>query len=126
MKTTFVRTVLLLLLAICVFPITSPGQHVRRSASTDGGDGRLVIWRVATLGNDMVVGVSIDGRHVADLTYGKHFDAAISAGRHTVTIQAYPRIISASGDSVMINVRPGELYNFTAKGGVTQLILKRS
>jgi hypothetical protein len=129
MKKHFVPTVLFLLVAVSVFvvsPTTSDAQRAHRSVATGGDDGRLIIWRIATLGNDLVVGVSIDGRHVADLTYGKHFDAPISPGRHTVTILAYPRIISASGDSAVINVRPGELYNFTAKGSVTQLVLKRS
>ena len=88
--------------------------------------GRLLIWRVPGLGNDLVVGVDIDGRHIADLTYGAHLDIILPPGRHLVSVQPYPRVYSYAGATVVINVRPGELYNFTAKGGVQQLILKRS
>jgi hypothetical protein len=129
MKKHSVHTILFLLLAAfaCLgLPLEAQGQHVRRSTLAAAGGGRLVIWRVATLGNDLIVEVKIDGRHVTDLTYGKHLDTALSPGRHTVTVKAFPRVHLASIDSVVIDVRPGELYNFTAKGSVTQLYLKRS
>jgi hypothetical protein len=112
-------------LALLTFPSAAHAQH-RRNTNYGGGEGRLVIWRIPGLGNDLIVGVKIDGRHVTDLTYGKHLDMPLSAGSHTVAVQPYPRVYSDSGDAVTINVRPGELYNFTAKGSVRQLLLRRS
>jgi hypothetical protein len=113
------RTILLMLVALLV--IGSVGTS--RAAH---GAGRLIIWRVPGLGNDLVVAVNIDGRHAADLTYGAHLDTTLSPGRHVVSVEPYPRVYSFAGSSVVIDVRPGELYNFTAKGSVQQLILKRS
>jgi len=118
MKTHTWRRVLLVLIA--VFTLASIG-------TTTAAQGcRLIIWRVPGLGNDLVVGVDIDGRHAADLTYGTHLDKILSPGRHVISVQPYPRIYSYGGATVVINVRPGELYNFTAKGSVSQLFLKRS
>ena len=105
---------------IAVFALASIGT----AAAAHGG--RLIIWRVPGLGNDLVVGVNIDGRHAADLTYGAHLDTILSPGRHVISVQPYPRIYSYGGATVVIDVRPGELYNFTAKGSVSQLHLKRS
>jgi hypothetical protein len=129
MKKYLVRPFAFLILvtcAVCIAPTASPAQHVRRLDGNAAAAGRLIVWRIPGLGNDLILSVNIDGRHVSDLTYGKHLDIPLSTGRHTVSVQPYPRISSASGDTVMINVRPGELYNFTAKGSVTQVILKRS
>jgi len=94
------------------------------SMATARADGRLVIWRSPGLGRNVVVGVIIDGRHTADLTYGRHYDQPISNGRHVVAVQAYPRAYPLPPYSLQLNVRPGQLYNFTAKGGVQQLVLK--
>ena len=88
------------------------------------GGGRLVIWRSPGLGRNIIVGLMIDGRHVADLTYGRHYDEPISPGRHVIAAQAFPRVYGQNPYTVEINVRSGELYNFTAKGGVLQLVLK--
>jgi hypothetical protein len=91
-----------------------------------GVGGRLVIWRVPGLGNDLVVAVSIDGQRVADLTYGRHLDTTVAPGQHVITVEAYPRPFDHRTYSTAINVRPGELYNFTAKGGTENLHLTRS
>ena len=87
--------------------------------------GRLVIWRSPGLGRNVIVGLTIDGRHAADLTYGNHYDQPISPGRHVIAAQAFPRAYPLLPYTVEIDVRPGELYNFTAKGGVQQLVLKQ-
>ena len=102
--------------------LTAEAGRVRTVQS--GAGGRLVVWRSPGLGRNVVVGVLVDGRHVADLTYGRHYDEPISPGRHVIGAQAFPRAYPLPPYTVAINVRSGELYNFTAKGGVQQLVLK--
>jgi hypothetical protein len=119
-------SLLLVVCAVLAAPTAANAQHHRRFVEHGGAAGRLIIWRVATLGNDLVVGVRIDGQPVADLTYGKHLDIPVSPGPHTLVVQPYPRVYSDAAVRLTLNVRPGELYNFTAKGGVRQLILSRS
>src|SRR4029077_4574274 len=112
------RTILFLLVAAFVLGPAgaSQAQH----------GGRLVIWRVATLGYDLFLSVSIDGRHAADLPYGHHFDTVLPPGRHVIFVEPYPKVFPDPGVSVVINVRPGDLFNFTTKGSVRQLYLSRS
>jgi hypothetical protein len=118
MKRDISLTILFLLIAAFVLGSLAPAQ------SQHGG--RLVIWRVATLGNDLFVGVTIDGRHAADLPYGHHFDTVLPPGHHVISVEPYPQIFGGAGATVMINVRPGQLYNFTTKGSVLQLFLSQS
>lgn len=120
-KTLFVlSTVIILLGGIAA----SEAQQGRGADARQGG--RLIIWRIPGLGNDLIVGVTIDGRRVADITYGNHFETTLPPGRHVIMVEAFPQPYRYEPYSVTINVKPGELYNFTAKGGTSQLVLKRS
>jgi|tagenome__1003787_1003787.scaffolds.fasta_scaffold20987901_4 hypothetical protein len=102
-------------------------SYAGRTRSVDVvGTGRVIVWRSPGIGNDLIVRVLIDGRKAADVTYGGHFETNISAGRHVIGVQAFPRPFPREPWNVEINVRPGELFNFTAKGSITQLILKRT
>jgi hypothetical protein len=118
--------ILTMLMAATALLLTSaiPANAGRRQVIVSEGAGRLIIWRSPALGRNVIVGLSVDGRHVADLTYGRHYDEPISSGPHTITAQPYPRVYAGSAYRLEINVRPGQLYNFTAKGGATQLVLK--
>jgi hypothetical protein len=114
----------LVLVAVVFFASidTSHAQPRRHVAPT--GEGRLVIWRSPGLGNDLVVGLLIDGRRAASITYGSHFETTLSAGRHVIGVQAFPQPFPREPFNLVINVRPGELYNFTARGGTLQLELR--
>src|SRR5207248_10676211 len=105
MKAHTCRGILLMLIALLVLGSLETGRAAQ-------GGGRLIIWRVPGLGNDLVVGVDIDGRHIADLTYGAHLDTILSRSRHVVSVQPYPRVYSYAGATVVINFRTGELYKF--------------
>jgi hypothetical protein len=123
MKTYKTLIVFLAAAAVVLTSITTADAQRTRTVVSEGA-GRLVVWRSPGLGRNVIVGVMVDGRHVADLTYGNHYDKPVSAGRHVVAVQAFPRAYPLPPYSVEINVRPGQLYNFTAKGGVQQLVLK--
>jgi hypothetical protein len=104
--------------------VTSDGQRVRTRGSENGG--RLIIWRIPGLGNDLIVDVQIDGRSAGTINYGQHFETTLSPGRHTVSVRAFPQPWPREPFTITLDVKPGALYNFTAKGGTLQLILVRS
>ena len=105
-----------------VFLTATATSNAGRAAAQGGG--RLVVWRSPGLGNDLIVGLTIDGRRAMDITYGAHYDAMIPAGRHVIGVKAFPQPHPQPSFTVEINVKPGQLYNFTAKGGTSQLVLK--
>jgi hypothetical protein len=119
MKTSRFLRSLFFSITIASFLIAGPTSHAQSG-------GRLIVWRIPGLGNDLIVRLKIDGRTAADITYGNHFDAILPPGRHVLAVEAFPRPYRYAPYTVTINVRPGELYNFTAKGGTNQLVLKRS
>ena len=118
------KTLFVLVTVIILLGGITASQQVRGADSRQGG--RLIIWRIPGLGNDLIVGVTIDGRRVADITYGNHFETILSPGRHVVMVEAFPRPYQYEPYVITINVKPGELFNFTAKGGTSQLVLKRT
>jgi hypothetical protein len=118
MRKSILQTFLFLVLAA----VTLSAVPAARAQS----GGRLVIWRVPGLGDDLFVGVTVDGRHAADLPYGHHVDTVLPPGRHIIKVQPYPKIFAGAAAAVVVNVRPGELYNFTVKGSARQLFLSRS
>ena len=103
---------------------TATSNAGRAAAPASQGGGRLVVWRSPGLGNDLIVGLTIDGRRAMDITYGAHYDAMIPTGRHVIGVKAFPQPHPQPPFTVEINVKPGQLYNFTAKGGTSQLVLK--
>ena len=115
---------MLIMAAMAVLFTFTTTTEARRYQLQPQTGGRLVVWRSPGLGRNVIVGLTVDGRHVADLTYGNHYDAILPPGRHIVGAQAFPRAYPLPPYTVEINVRPGQLYNFTAKGGVQQLVLK--
>jgi hypothetical protein len=102
----------------------SDAQHVPARRSMEGG--RLVIWRIPGLGNDLIVEVRVDSRLAGNITYGQHFETILAPGHHTVSVRALPQPWPREPFSIALDVKSGGLYNFTAKGGTLQLILVRS
>jgi hypothetical protein len=120
--------------AILVFVITAWGAFFSTASTADAqrvhgnrqkGSGRLVIWRIPTLGNDVFVTLTIDGRSEASIGWGDHYDGMLSPGRHTISVQATPRPVYRDPWTMTLNVRPGQTYNFTAKSQSSVLALVR-
>ena len=76
--------------------------------------GRLIVIRVANFGWNIAAGLKIDGRTVANIVQGRRYDHIIPAGRHVLTVSAVPNNDLRDPSSVVVNVRPGGTYIFTA------------
>ena len=70
------------------------------------------------------MGLKIDGKEAAQLTYNRSYDAPLAAGPHTLTVYPVVSLEGAKPTEIRVNVEPGKTYKFTAARKDIQLILK--
>jgi hypothetical protein len=114
---------LTILLGYQTSSIASPTSAASTSTSANADSGRLVIRRVANLGNLSVLDVKIDGKRVASVAHGQTYDAALPAGPHVITVALGADNRSAAPAEKRITIQKGQTYIFTAtyKQGVVVL-----
>jgi len=88
------------------------------------GAGRLVIVRSATLG-PTIVGLKIDGKEAAQITYNRRYDAPLAPGSHILTVYPVVSLKGAKPTEIRVNVEPGKTYKFTAARQDIQLVLQK-
>ena len=90
------------------------------------GSASLVIYRIANLGNEVVVNLWLDGIPLGVVVYGQTYVGSLPLGRHvlSVTVSPHPRWPGFE-TKIALNVRDGQTYTFTAFGNSGQLILRR-
>ena len=126
------------LIAACLF---FGGYAVNQAMSSDAQRGRaalakpasvgpvngpasLTIYRIANLGNDLVVNLWLDGRPFGVIIYGQTYRGFLPHGRHVLSLTISPRPAWPGLETkIELNVRDGETYSFTATGNSGQLIL---
>ena len=123
----------LLLIVTCFAIGLFLGHPVNASAAGKGSPppaqnelaaGRLVIVRAATLG-PTIVGLKIDGKEAAQITYNRRYDAPLAAGSHILTVYPVVSLKGAKPTEIRVNVEPGKTYTFTAARQDIQLVLQR-
>jgi hypothetical protein len=89
------------------------------------GTASLVIYRIADLGNDVVVNVWLDGTPFGLIVFGQTYMGFLPHGRHvlSVTVSPHPRFPGIE-TKIALNVRDGQTYAFTADGYSGNLILE--
>ena len=128
-----------ILIATCLF-LNGYGAHQAISADTQSGraavarpvsmrpvngGGRLIIHRIADLGNNLIVALWIDGVPEASIAYGHTYEGFLPPGRHVLSVLATPNARWKAPWQMTLDVRAGRTYNFTAVGNDSgQLILK--
>ena len=99
-----------------------------RGSSNLASDGHLIVRRIPNLGNHVIVNLSIDGVAALPVVYGQTYEGLLTPGRHllSVTVTPSPKW-PGSSTQLVLNVRKGQTYNFTAMGdGSGNLFLKPS
>jgi hypothetical protein len=119
-------------LAICGFLLASARGSVKASESnssnssgaifaTSAADGgRLVLRRSPTLGRNVSISLTIDGKPAGTLGWGRTYDRYLTPGRHILA--ASPNR-SRGGWQGTLNVNRGETYSYTASYNVSKLVL---
>lgn len=85
--------------------------------------GRLVVVRSANLG-PTIVGLKIDGKEAAKISYNRRYDAPLAAGPHILTVYPVLSLEGAKPTETRVNVEPGKTYKFTAVRKDIQLVLQ--
>jgi len=88
------------------------------------GPASLTIYRIANLGNDVVVNLWLDGSPFGVIVYGQNYRGVLPHGRHVLSLTASPNPRWPGLETkIALNVRDGETYSFTARGNSGLLIL---
>jgi hypothetical protein len=77
---------------------------------------RLIIRRIPTLGNNVFVDLYLDGAPFASIGWGHTYDGTLPPGRHVLSVLATPSPKWLTRSHIVLNVRSGETYTFTAMG----------
>jgi hypothetical protein len=104
----FTTRLVLIFAFVCAISVTSA---IAQGAPQGG---RLIVDRAPNFGWNLAVHLKIDGRAVADIVQGRHFDGFVPAGHHVLTVQAVPNNGLRWPTSRPLTVRPGHMYVFTA------------
>jgi hypothetical protein len=76
--------------------------------------GRVVVKRVPQFGWNLAFQLQIDGRSVATIGPGHHYDSWLPAGRHLLTVNTASYVGLPQPTSTAVYVEPGRTYIFTA------------
>ena len=109
--------------------MSSDAQSRRASAGGStvmqpvNGAARLIIRRDPALGNYLIAHLRIDGVTVATIGYGRTYEGFLPPGRHVLSLLPTPNPNWRNAPGMILDVRSGETYNFTAIGDSGYLIL---
>jgi hypothetical protein len=85
--------------------------------------GRLIVCRDPALGNFLIAHLDVDGVPVATIPYGRNYEGFLSPGRHVLSMLPTPNPAWRTAPAMILNVRSGQTYTFTAIGDSGYLIL---
>ena len=87
------------------------------------GAARLIVRRDPALGNFLIANLRVDGVPVAAIGYGRTYEGFLRPGRHVLSLLPTPSPKLLSRWEMILDVRSGETYTFTAIGDSGYLIL---
>jgi hypothetical protein len=126
----------IILMATCLFlsgytstpAIAADPKQGHRAGSTlvQSGDGvaHLIVRRDPGLGNFVWVQLSADGVLIANIGYGRTYEGFLPAGRHVLSLLPTPNPKWRTPWQMILNMRSGQTYRFTAMGTSGHLILR--
>ena len=106
-RRSFGSKALLILAFVCAISTSNAGQ-------ASHPPGRVVVKRVPQFGWNLAFNLQIDGRQVATIGPGHHYDGWLPAGRHLLTVYTASYVGLPEATSTIVNVEPGRTQLFTA------------
>src|SRR5262249_45381866 len=85
--------------------------------------GRLIVKRVANLGEDISLSLSVDGKEIAQLGEARSYDGYLTPGRHVISATVVPNLVGSPVWQKELNVKSGQTYSFTAIWQAEQVVL---
>jgi hypothetical protein len=95
-----------------------PGPSAETAVAEPGG--RLIVLRAPNFGSNLALNVKIDGRTAANIVPGRSYDQFVTEGRHILTVSVASNY---QPTSMVLNVRRGQTYVFTATRQNTGVVL---
>ena len=112
---TLLFVVSLLFSAFVAGQATAAEPRSSHAAATSQAPARLIITRMANLGVNVTVQLSIDGQPTATLGYARDYEGVLTPGRHVLGVLA-SRSLSPVPWEMALNAQSGQTYIFTAGG----------
>ncbi len=106
-RRSFGSKALLILAFVCAISTSNAGQ-------ASHPPGRVVVKRVPQFGWNLAFNLQIDGRPVATIGPGRHYDGWLPAGHHVLTVSTASYAGLPEPTSITVNVEPGRTHVFTA------------
>jgi hypothetical protein len=99
-------------------------QQSAATAPPPPNSARLLVYRVANFGSDLVLLLSIDGKDVGNFTEGRHYSGYLSPGQHVIVARVDPNEAGIIPVRKTLNVKAGQTYSYTAgqSGGNMTLV----
>jgi hypothetical protein len=88
------------------------------------GAARLIIRRDPGLGTYLIAHLRVDGVPVAAIGYGRTYRGFLPPGRHVLSLLPTPNPKWRTAPGMILDVRSGETYSFTAIGDSGYLVLE--
>ena len=110
--------------------MSSDAQSRRASAGGStvmqpiNGAARLIIRRDPGLGTFLIAHLHVDGVLVGVFGYGRTYEGFLPPGRHVLSLLPTPSPKWPAPWEMILDVRSGETYSFTAQGYSGHLILE--
>jgi hypothetical protein len=86
----------------------------------------VIVQRAPNFGTDLSIRLLIDGKKVAEIPRNQHYGGVLGAGRHVVTALALPNTQSRRPTSIVVSIKAGKVYIFTAAWDGDRLVLRPS
>jgi hypothetical protein len=118
-RRSFGSKALLILAFVCAISTSNAGQ-----ASPPLG--RVVVKRVPQFGWNLAFNLEVDGRPVATIPKGRHYDGWLPAGRHLLTVSTASYVGLPQPTWTIVNVEPGRTHVFTALWESNLIVLQPS
>src|SRR5437868_14751640 len=103
-----------------------PRPRPSPTPTLSGPAGRLIVQRAPNFGTDLSIRLLVDGKRVANIPRNQHYGGVLAAGRHTVTALALPNTQSRRPTSIVVTIKSGKVYIFTAAWEGDRLVLRPS
>ena len=87
--------------------------------------GHLIVHRIANFGEDLVLTLSVDGAHLADVGDGATYDGYLPPGRHVLTPMAAPGGDDQTPTPLTLTVEEGQTYSYTAGWEGSNVVLSK-
>jgi hypothetical protein len=92
------------------------------AVSLSQAPGRLIVSRAPNFGWNISVHLQIDGRGVANIAQGTHYDGLVPTGHHVLTALAR----GTQPTAVDLDVQSGRIYAFSAVWSSALVVLQPS